>query len=311
MVAFLSNCADKPVKESSTGKSADASPFQLIVLGTMQDGGSPHAGCTKKCCKKFFHQPDASRQVVSLGLVDRVHKKTILMEATPDISTQMKRLKDFADSNHETPDAIFLTHAHIGHYSGLMYLGREAMNARYVPVYVMPRMKNFLEKNGPWSQLTDLKNITLIELGEENRRVSVGSYMITAFGVPHRDEFSETAGFLIEGPTKKALFIPDIDKWEKWSLNILDEIRKVDYVFLDGTFYSGGEINNRNIKEIPHPFVIESMERMKQLSTEQKNKIYFIHLNHTNPLLNDSSDASQVILRNGFHVAKFGQIFGL
>eukprot|EP00957_Ditylum_brightwellii_P156501 11911053-Ditylum_brightwellii.AAC.1 len=68
----------------------------------------------------------------------------------------------------KTPDGIFLTHAHIGHYTGLMYLGREALGAVDVPVYAMPRMRSFLKNNGPWSQLVSLGNINIQNLEEKS-----------------------------------------------------------------------------------------------------------------------------------------------
>jgi len=122
----------------------------LIVLGTIQDGGSPHIGCTKNCCKYLFTHPDYRRKVVSLGVIDPRNKQTWLFEATPDMPTQAKMLKNVsAFQQKETPDGIFVTHAHIGHYTGLMYLGKEALNSKSVSTYAMPRMKAFLETNGP------------------------------------------------------------------------------------------------------------------------------------------------------------------
>jgi pyrroloquinoline quinone biosynthesis protein B len=250
--------------------------------------------------------------VVSLGLIDPANKLNFLFEATPDLTRQMKLLKTYSPfRQEETPNGIFLTHAHIGHYSGLMYLGRESMNVKSTPVYVMPKMQEFLEKNGPWSQLVSLKNIAIQGLKNlEPQRLS-SNIQVIPLQVPHRDEFSETVGYRIEGPNKSALFIPDIDKWERWSLDIVEEIKKVDYAFLDATFYDNAELNYRNMSEIPHPFVVESMQRFKALSTSEKQKIYFIHLNHTNPLLNPKSSQLKELQKNGFQVAHFRQIVHL
>lgn len=288
------------------------SPVSLIILGTVQDAGSPQIGCTKDCCKNLFQNPDKTRKVVSLGIVDPQNKMNWLFEATPDITSQMKLLKTHSTfSTKETPDGIFLTHAHIGHYAGLMYLGKEAMNSKDVSVYTMPRMKTYLETNGPWSQLVKLNNIKIDPIQADEEITLSSNVKIKPLLVPHRDEYSETVGYIIKGPTKKALFIPDIDKWNKWEKNIIEEIKNVDYAFIDATFYDGAEINNRNISEIPHPFVIESMELFKDLSVSEKNKIYFIHFNHTNPLLNIKSEQAKTVLKNGFHIAQFEQVITL
>lgn len=283
----------------------------LIVLGTVQDGGSPHIGCKKECCSKLFKNPDPNRKVVSLGVIDYENNKTFLFEATPDMPAQLKLLKELAQKEVEIPDGILLTHAHIGHYTGLMFLGREAMGSNAAPVYAMPKMKSFLETNGPWSQLVVLKNIVLKEINHEERLLLTNNLTVIPFKVPHRDEFSETVGYTIVGPQKSALFIPDIDKWSKWEKSIIDEIKKVDYAFLDASFFDSKEINNRDISEIPHPFVIESMALFKSLPVSEKNKIHFIHFNHTNPLLNTSSDEAKMVLKNSFNISKFNDVFRL
>jgi len=305
-------CQTKHIVLDKTNNLTEKDGIHLIVLGTVQDAGSPHIACSKTCCKDLFNQPQLNRKVVALGLVDNLNKQTYMFEATPDLPVQMKWLKEAATfEENETPDGIFLTHAHIGHYTGLMYLGKEAMGAKNLPVYAMPRMKMFLENNGPWSQLVLQQNIDLQELAHQNPIRLSSNLQVIPFTVPHRDEFSETVGYVIEGPSKKVLFIPDIDKWEHWDKTIEDEIAKVDYAFLDATFYDAVEVNNRDISEIPHPFIIESMKRFANLSEDEKNKIHFIHFNHTNPALNKQSNQSKRIIKNGFRIAEVFQKFEL
>lgn len=319
LLTFLFSCTQQEEQsissetiDSEAIEATNKNGVQLIVLGTVQDAGSPHAGCKKECCKNLFFQPNPNRKIVSLGLVDYGSHKNWMFEATPDLSTQMKLLKSLCPfQEKETPDGLFLTHAHIGHYAGLMYLGKEAMNANAVPVYAMPKMKTFLEQNGPWSQLVKLNNIHIEELKNETTITLNERVKVIPFTVPHRDEFSETVGYKIIGPNKSVLFIPDIDKWEKWEKSIIEEISKVDFAFLDATFYDAEEINNRNVSEIPHPFIIESMSLFKDLSDSEKNKIYFIHLNHTNPALVEESNAYKTIIENGFQVARIKQAFDL
>jgi pyrroloquinoline quinone biosynthesis protein B len=308
LLLVIISCNNQKLKEEAG--SVDAA--SLIILGTLQDGGSPHIGCKKACCKKLFEKPDPTRKVVSLGLIDFENKQTWLMEATPDITSQLKDLKKVAKFQEtETPNGIFITHAHIGHYAGLMYLGKEALGAKNLPIYAMPRMKSYLETNGPWSQLVSQNNIFLSRLKKDSSVILSSNFSITPFTVPHRDEYSETVGYKIKGPNKTALFIPDINKWSIWEKRIIDEIAMVDYAFIDATFYDGNEINTRKISEIPHPFVIESMELFKGLPASEKSKIYFIHFNHTNPLLNPQSKQSKNVIKQGFKIARFGQVINL
>ncbi|WP_343522448.1 MBL fold metallo-hydrolase [Pedobacter sp.] len=280
----------------------------VLVLGVAQDGGYPHMGCQKNCCTLAWKNQKLKKNVVSLALVDPKSKKWWLFEATPDIKLQ---LQDFRKRTNEAypylPEGIFITHAHIGHYTGLMEFGREVMSANRLKVYTLPKLKSFLEQNGPWSQLVKLNNINLVTLSAD-QSIDIANNKITAFTVPHRDEFSETAGFKIETPTKKYLFIPDIDKWSKWNKNIIDEVKKVDIAMIDATFYSNTELGNRPIAEVPHPLVTETEKLFSMEAPNVKNKIFFIHFNHTNPLLWDPTYQKQV-LKSGFHFAKQGDIY--
>lgn len=307
LLLFAQNDSGQVAKELSLENGVS-----LVVLGTTQDAGSPHIACEKECCAALFDAQDTSRKVVSLGLVDALAQQSFLLEATPDITTQLRELREFSGfQTTDIPNGIFLTHAHIGHYTGLMFLGKEATNAKEVPVYAMPKMTSFLETNGPWSQLVSNKNIDLKSLYNNQEVQLTPQLKIVPFTVPHRDEYSETVGYKIIGPTKSALFIPDIDKWEKWKTNIASEIENVDYAFLDATFYDGKEINNRDISQIPHPFVIESMALFNNLVTSEKKKIHFIHFNHTNPLLHIESKQSAAVFKKGFQIARKGQRFEL
>jgi len=299
-------------KADSIPKSEVLNGTFLVILGNVQDAGSPHIACKKDCCKSLFGQNNLNRKVTSLGLIDSENRLKYLFEASPDMPSQLKILKSYLPNDSlETANGIFLTHAHIGHYTGLMYLGKEAMNSHKINVFTMPKMLDYLTNNGPWSQLVLNQNISLTELNNYGTTILSNNIKVIPFLVPHRDEYSETVGYKIIGKNKSAIFIPDIDKWEKWYKNIIDEISKVDYAFIDGTFFDGEELNNRDISQIPHPFVIESMNLFKDLSKTEKSKIHFIHFNHTNPLLNKNSKQYKLVLKNGFKIANLKDIFQL
>ncbi len=309
LLALLASCSSTPEttpaeKAVEISESKSEAPY-LIVLGTAQDGGSPHIGCEKACCATLLAENDHSRSVVSLGLVNPRTNQCWMFEATPDFTAQVAELVTELPAKR-LPDGVFVTHAHIGHYTGLMYLGREALGAHQMPVYTMPRMKQFLESNGPWSQLVSLKNVELKMLQDKAEIALTEKIVVKPFTVPHRDEFSETVGFEIRGPGKTALFIPDIDKWQKWDTNVLELIQKVDYAFLDATFYDQSEVPERDMSEIPHPFVVESMKLMDTLPETDRRKVHFIHLNHSNPLLDEGSPQTKEVQKKGYQIARKG-----
>ena len=279
----------------------------VVVLGIAQDGGAPHAGCEKSCCIELW-ESGKKEKVSSIGIVNPLTKQSWLFDATPDFPSQYRILTE----NHNTVlVGIFLTHAHMGHYTGLLHLGREVMGKKNIPVYVMSRMKRFLETNGPWNQLVTLKNINL-KLIEDNKDIKIGEQLfIEPFLVPHRDEYSETVGYRIIGKEKSLAFIPDIDKWEKWHGSIFQLVLNTDILLLDGTFYSQNEIPHRNMAEIPHPFIIESMETLSELNSENRSKVHFIHFNHSNPAIKDNSPAYHTIKSKRFNLAREGDRFNL
>jgi len=278
--------------------------YNIKVLGVVQDGGVPHLGCSKTCCSIS----SVTRYVSSIMVSNQESKASYIFDATPDLAKQLSFMNDKISENLR---GIFLTHAHIGHYSGLMYLGRESFNSKNIPVYAMPRMKKFLETNGPWDQLVSLNNIKINPIINESEIIVEKELIVKPIEVPHRDEYSETVGYIINGPNKSAIYIPDIDKWYKWYKSIIDLISSVDYAFIDATFYDEKEINYRDISEIPHPFVIESMKLFERFSKEEKSKIYFIHLNHTNPLLDSNSSEYKDLISKGYNVAQEGVVLKL
>jgi len=315
LLVFFS-CQEKKIAKMSTpferSTSVEELDVSLILLGTLQDAGAPQINCNKKCCQDLFQQADLVRRVSSLGLLNFNTQKKYLFDATPDISKQLHALKKASPiATSSIVDGIFLTHAHIGHYTGLMYLGKEAVNATEVSVFAMPKMSSFISNNGPWSQLVTNRNIALQPL-VANQPISLSpTLQVTPFLVPHRDEYSETVGYLIEGPHKKALFIPDIDKWNRWELNLTTELKKVDYAFLDATFYSAKELGNRDMSQIPHPSVLETIQTLKDLSMEERAKVIFTHFNHTNPLLDSTSEATKKVLALGFKIGRIHDRFPL
>ena len=281
---------------------ADKDPF-IVVLGIAQDAGYPQTGCEKDCCKKHWDKKIAKQNVSCLALFDPVTNRKWLFDATPDLTAQLQQTNKLQPGNLS---GIFLTHAHIGHYTGLMFLGREALNASQIPVYAMPRMYDYLTGNGPWSQLVSVKNIELKKLKADSVIKLTDKISVTPLLVPHRDEFSETVGYSIKTGSRSILFIPDIDKWQKWEKDIKPMVQQYDYLFLDGTFYKDGELPGRNMREVPHPFVQESVELFKDLTISEKRRIFFIHFNHTNPLIDKSSKEYKEVKSKGFNVAVEG-----
>ena len=150
-----------------------------------------------------------------------------------------------------------------------------------------------------------IENFFFIVINFDKKTNHLSNISVKPIKVPHRDEYSETAAYEIIGKNKKALFIPDIDKWEKWEKNLIELVQEFDYLLLDATFYDSKEIN-RDISEIPHPLVSETISLLENLSLKDKSKVYFIHMNHTNMMLDPKSDLSEYVTSKGFNIARLG-----
>lgn len=292
--------------ENPDTEAALITPY-IVILGTAQDGGYPQAGCNKECCKEAWKNPGLRKLVTSIAVIDPATKDRWLFDITPDFKEQLHILEDLSPSTHKNIlSGIFLTHGHTGHYTGLIHLSREVMNANNVDVFAMPMMLKFLSCNNPWKQLILNKNIRLNSLSEDSTVPLTEDVSISPLEVPHRGELTKTVGYKIVGPNKTILFVPDIDYWNEKILSLIDQS---DIAIVDGTFFNKDELPERNIDEIPHPLMVESMQVFKNLSA--KNKIYFTHFNHTNPVLSPESVESKTVLENGFLIAQEKQIIRL
>lgn len=298
-----------------SAKSEEAKKVFVKVTGTAQDGGIPHIGCFCSNCLRAWNDPRYSRLVASLALFDLNESKSFFIDVTPDVRKQTRMVRDRLDSKNREkrfrPDGILLTHAHIGHYTGLMFYGYEAQSTDRLPVYCSQRMGTYLSQNGPWSQLVDRKNIVLETISPGKSYPLTPQITISAFQVPHREEFSDTLGFKIEGPKRSLLYIPDIHDWKTWDRSIADEVRDVDFALIDGTFFSPEELPSRDLSSIGHPFIADSMELLLDVARYGKTRIYFTHLNHSNLALDPAGEAGKIMEKSAFGLAEDGMEFPL
>lgn len=250
--------------------------ISVYVLGTAQDGGVPHAGCRCATCTAGREAAEHRRRGASIGVVGE-RGDVLVVDASIDLPEQMLALADTLGRKSLVPDAFLLTHAHLGHYVGLSYLGREVMNTTEVPVYVTERMARFLRTNRPWSHLVTRKQVVL-KVMEPEESFEFDSAIVTPFFSPHRAEDTDTVGVEVEGPNRRLLYLPDADRFPP---DLVERIQHADVALVDGTFWSEDEVAGRNYREIPHPLVRESVEVL----AGAKGTIHFTHLNHTNPML--------------------------
>jgi pyrroloquinoline quinone biosynthesis protein B len=280
------------------------SAVEALLVGSAQDGGVPQAGCRCERCTPARRDPARRRMVAGLALIDRQAGAAWLIDATPDFPRQLDLLADHAPECALA--GIVLTHAHIGHYAGLIHLGREVMGATGMPLYTTAALAAFLRANGPWSQLIALGNVALRELVAGLPTPLSPMLTLTPVAVPHRAEFSDTIAMLAQGAHRRLFYCPDIDRWEQWDHALPAFLQPADIALLDGTFFSGDELPGRNMAEIPHPPVRATVALLAGSGIGAG----FIHLNHSNPLLNDGPELAWLTAR-GHWVGREGMAWEL
>lgn len=311
--AALSILALAAVQVASAATSAGSAPAgkdlgpKVVVLGTVQDGGMPQIGCSDARCTAARKDPSLKRHVASLAIDFPKSDHTYLIDATPDFADQIEKVHTFRHHpegrvDRMPLDGVLLTHAHIGHYLGLAFLGFESINTKDLPTYCSPRMAEFLRTNGPWSQLVKLNNIALHEFEIGKPFPLEEGVTVTAIKVPHRDEYSDTMGFLVKGPRKTLFYVPDTDTWTTWQTPVTEVLADVDYALVDATFYSPDELPDRDVTKIKHPLITVSMDLLEPLVKKGRLKVYFTHMNHSNPALDAGGAARKAIEARGFRV---------
>jgi pyrroloquinoline quinone biosynthesis protein B len=177
---------------------------RVVVLGTMQDGGLPQIGCHCSQCTRARQDPGYARRVASLAVHVPKTGRVYLVDATPDVPEQIEEIHTFRPHpegkvDRAPVDGVLLTHAHIGHYLGLAHFGFESLSTKDLPVWVTPRMAEYLRTNGPWSQLVRIGNIAVKEFQPGQPFQLEEGITVKPIQVPHRDEYSDTMAFLIRG----------------------------------------------------------------------------------------------------------------
>jgi pyrroloquinoline quinone biosynthesis protein B len=315
LATVVALCGCGAPDSSSESSDIDAGPY-LVALGTAQDGGLPHAGCGCPHCAAARQDPSRRRLIASVAIVLPESSRVFLIDVTPDVREQLEVLREAGDApdgvvDRAPVDGAFITHAHMGHYLGLAFFGFEAIHTRDLPVYATSSVVSYLENNGPWDQTVRLRNIAPVEVAP-GASVDLGEGVtVIPVAVPHRDEYTDTVGFLIRGPRRQVLYAPDTDGWDAWDPPVTDRLATLDVAILDGTFFSADELLDRDLASIGHPLIVDSMGLLAPVVAAGATRVCFTHLNHSNPAVIPGGPAAREIAARGFCVLEDGQRFPL
>lgn len=291
------------------------SDVRVVVLGISQDGGFPQAGCNLDCCQSIKNNPSLTKHPVSIGIIGLDGTKH-LIEATRDLAWQLN-LWNSIESNEGLLSSLWITHAHHGHIDGLGLFGKEVMNVKKLNVHCSESLSKLIQKTPNWNLLVESENIIINSF--TNSKTYTPSlncgFKIKPIKIPHRAELSDMHAFLIIGPNKNLLFLPDHDTWESTLKYVnMSTVRNwfksenINFALIDGTFWSTNELMGRKQENVPHPTVSETLKLIDKKKIDDPI-IKFIHLNHTNPLNKKSSNEFLEVKKMGWDVAEEGEIF--
>ena len=283
------------------------SDIEVLLLGTAQDGGYPQFGCTCANCKLCYEGKIQPETPVSLAILDKRTKNWWLVDATPQLNQQWA---EFALILSEYKLAgVILTHAHAGHYPGILYLGKECMNANKIPLYASVDMHRFLKANEPWGVMYRNENILQVDVSDKLPFKLTDTLSVIPHAVRHRADFTDTLAFTFIGEQKRLFFCPDIDAWDGMSESLSAVATANDVLLLDATFYVNNELPGRDTTTIPHPRVVQTVDLLVSSGVLQSQEhpcaVYLIHINHSNRLLTDVP-LVQSLAEKGIQVGKKG-----
>ena len=288
---------------------------KVTILGTAQDAGIPQAGCSCKRCINAHNFPEYKKYPVSIG-IEGCDGSKHLLEITRNLPEQLKEWSGEVEPlGIFVPETVTITHLHLGHIEGIGQFGKPVMNTSDLPIYLSEKNRESIEQRNDIQLMIKERNIKF-EPQKYNHSFQPKEdcgFKLRLIPIPHRSELGDTAGIIIEGKKKNLLFLPDQDSWEKTleSFSVKDirelfTLLEIDIAWIDGTFWNLKELPGRNLKEIPHPIIEESLELLGMRRPEDP-EVSFIHLNHSNPVNDNDSMERKLVQSRGWSVCERNQ----
>jgi len=298
--------------------------MQVHVLGSAAGGGFPQWNCNCENCKGLRTQTiRALRRTQSSIAVSADSENWVLFNASPDILAQLHAMPAIQPARAVRDTGIrsvVLIDSQIDHTAGLLMLRESGHPLRIYctePVYEDLTTGNPLFKVLSHYCKVDWQPIRFADGKCEFRVPAVEELKFTAYPLkskappysPHRNNSHEgdTIGVVVEDlkSNRKLFYSPGLGEIEKHVLPLLED---ADCLLVDGTFWRDDEmvvagIAQKYAHELGHlpqsgnGGMIEVLQRLK------KSRKILIHINNTNPILNEESPERMQLAQAGIEVA--------
>lgn len=301
--------------------------MKIIVLGSSAGGGFPQWNCNCANCDGMRRGTlKAQARTQSSIAVSADGENWLLINASPDILAQIRATPALQPGRQPRDSgiaAVLLIDAQVDHTTGLLML-REG---KPIPLYCTASVWDDLTTGLPlvpvlshycgvqWHPLPIWQDrMETIEVpGIEGIRFTPLSLSSKAPPYsPHRENPypGDNIGLIIENRAsgKKVFYAPGLGEIEP---QVEAAMRSADCLLMDGTFWSGDEMielgfSTKNAADLGHLPQSGAGGMIEWLDTMAPARKILIHINNTNPILNEDSEQHATLMRHGIEVAHDG-----
>jgi pyrroloquinoline quinone biosynthesis protein B len=304
--------------------------MRVTVLGSAAGGGFPQWNCACPNCSRLragglcFHARSQTQVLVSAN-----SKRHFLINASPDLRTQIlsAQLLVPAHTPRDTPiSSILLTSADVDSVAGLLHLREfQPLHIWATPsvrriVLEENRIFRVLDRAKPPAIWQDLPVGTWFPLAEDAASGEASlRCRVVPLGSAYPDYVSDglrrsltpgeaVVGLVLEEGGKQAFYAPALPvgsgDWKDWA-------RSSDLSLLDGTFWSENElisagVSSKAAREIGHVPLSGLGGLLQEFGSSKRGRRVLIHINNTNPILDEESPENREVRDAGWEIAYDG-----
>ena len=311
--------------------------MQVKILGSAAGGGFPHWNCACPNCRSLrdgTFRGKARTQAQLAISADSEH--WFLLGASPDLRAQIESSPDLHPhpsdngTRHSPISGAILLNADIDHILGLLLM-RELQPLH---IYSTNSVRQIVEDNSmfamlrrvegqlSWSSISLTKWFPLFgpthtKIALRCRALSLGTHFpayVPSERLSQLDPRESSLGLIVETSSKKRLaYLPAVPKITD---ELLSELDSVDVLLFDGTFWSDDELiriqgSGQTAQQMGHVSLSSPSGSLAQLAHLTRPRKIYIHINNTNPMLNEDSSEYRQVRKPGWETAEDGWQFEL
>lgn len=294
--------------------------MRIKILGSAAGGGHPQWNCRTPASLRAWQQlPGAARRSQASIAVSADGAGWLLINASPDFRQQLLDTPELwprEGLRHSPIKAVLLTSGEIDHVAGLLSM-RESQR---FDLHASGRVLDVLRQNPIFDALNPAfvqRHALALELPFE-----LLGLRITAFAVPGkvplymegrsngdlRGSDEETLGLCVEHEGRRFHYLPGCATLTE---ALQERLRGSELVFFDGTLWRDDEmiaagVGAKTGQRMGHMSIDGPGGTIEAFAPLQVRRKVFIHINTTNPILNEHSPERAIASGHGWEVAHDG-----